>query len=114
MLEKGRSKDAWATTLVRAARVVAASLGCTLFAEWEGRCSTRGSQIADDLTHNLVESLNNEELDSYLQGHHIEFPEPILQWMAEPDNDLTLGRRCISWIHKNFHVVHLLYPFNSK
>ena len=34
-LEKDRSKDTWATTLVRAlaATVVAASLGCTLFAE---------------------------------------------------------------------------------
>ena len=83
-LKKGRSKDPLATTIVRAARVVAASLGCCLFAEWEKRRSSRCSIIADDLTHNLIGELDEEELHSYVENHLISFPEPILEWMADP------------------------------
>ena len=109
-LEKGRSRDPWATTIVRAARVVAASLGCSLFAEWERRRSSRGGRIADDLTHNLVAELDEEEIDTYLKTHYIQFPDPILEWMSDPRTDLSLGRRCVVWIREKFPAVCPLYP----
>ena len=84
-LQKGRSGDPWATTIVRAARVVAAALGCSLFAEWEKRRSSRGAQIADDLTHNLVAELDKTELESYMRGHYIEFPKPICSGWQIPE-----------------------------
>ena len=109
-LEKGRSRDAWATTLIRAARVVAAALGCSLFADWERRRSTRNSEVADDLTHILVAKLTDDELRVYLQAGNISFPEPILNWMASPTSDLTMGYRCVMWIHEHFPEVALLRP----
>ena len=109
-LEKGRSRDPWASTLVRAARVIAASLGCTLFSEWEGRRSTRESRIADDLTDNLVANLDDLELSTYLSSNYIEFPEPILNWMANTSTDLTLGKRCIEWIRSRSPEIKLLHP----
>ena len=52
---KGYSKkDQWATTICRAARVVAAEIGASLFAQWSPRRSSRETRIADDLSHNLL------------------------------------------------------------
>ena len=109
-LRKGYSKDLLASTIVRASRVVAASLGCSLYATWERRRSTRGSIIADDLTHNLVGSLNREELQAYLDKGLVKFPEPMLEWMAQPKVDLTLGRKCVMWICERFPEVVFLRP----
>ena len=108
-LQKGRSKtDPWATTLVRAARVVAAFLGCSLFTEWERRRSSRNSEIADDLTHNLVSKLNDEELVSYLRLSAFSFPSPILQWMAKPAQDSSLGYRCVEWLRQKYPELNML------
>ena len=109
-LEKGHSRDLWASTIVRAARVVAASLGCEIFATWERRRSSRGSIIADELTHNLVACLNDEELSAYILRNTLSFPAPILQWMMKPGRDLTLGRRCVLWVRESFPAVRFLRP----
>ena len=101
-LRKGHSRDSWASTIVRAARVVAAALGCSLFSEWERRRSTRGSIIADELTHNLIAVLNDQELQEYLVLGRVEFPEPISQWLANPGPDVGLGMRCVLWMRRYF------------
>ena len=109
-LKRGHSKkDEWATTLVRAARVVAAGLGCSLFIEWERRRTSRESIIADELTHNLVQGLDKKELEAYLLQGKVAFADPILEWMAKPRRDPTLGERTLSWLKKNFVALKILY-----
>ena len=98
-LKKGFSpSDELTTTIVKASRVVAASLNCDISSEWIPRRSNRQSTIADDLTHNLTASLNKDELDSYLAMCAVSFPLPILQWMDNPVEDHTLGRKCWLWM----------------
>ena len=107
-LKKGRSpSDELTTTIVRASRVVAAFLFCDISAEWIPRRSNRQSIIADDLTHNLTASLDKDELDSYLGGCAVAFPLPILQWMDNPVEDHTLGRKCVMWVSTNYpNLIH--------
>ena len=57
----------------------------------------RQSVIADDLTHNQTSSLSKEELSTYLEECMVEFPPPMAQWMANPVEDKTLGRKCVLW-----------------
>jgi len=100
---KGRSiYDELTTAIVgasriKACRIVAAYLHCNISAEWIPRRSNRQSVVADDLTHNLTASLTKEELSAYLEGCMVEFPPPMAQWMANPIEDKTLGRKCVLW-----------------
>ena len=95
----GRSdRDNLATTIIRATRVLAAAIGCTMFSEWVPRRSDRQSIIADDLTHNLTSNLSREELEAYLDLSIVAFPPPILSWMNNPVEDSTLGRKCVLWL----------------
>ena len=64
--KKGYSGDPWATTIVRATRVVSAGPGCTLATKWEKRRSSRPSRIADNLAHNNLEELTLTEVEAYL------------------------------------------------
>ena len=108
-LKRGRARrDPWASTLIRAARVVASDLGCSIFAVWERRRSSRNSEIADDLTHNLVRNLSDHELRSYIRMNALQFPKPILEWMACPGPDAALGKKCIGWMHQQFPQLPLL------
>ena len=110
-LMKGRStSDELATTIIRAARLVAASLGCRMASEWLPRRSNRGSIIADDLTHNLTRLLSSEELHSYLTNCVVSFPAPILSWMANPVEDHTLGRKCVLWMSEKYPEVADIVP----
>ena len=109
-LSKGRSRDPWASTLIRATRVVAAALGCSVFAEWERRRSSSCSEIADDLTHNLVGKLSDRELEAYVRGSFLQFPLPILEWMADPKPDSALGRKCVIWLRRQFPELSFLKP----
>ena len=104
VLKKGRSKDYWATTIVRAARVVEAGIGCNLFIDWERRHTSRESIIVDDLTHNPVHSLSDKELEAYLTQGTVTFPEPILQWMGKPGRDPMLRSRILKWLKQRFHM----------
>lgn len=83
--------DPWATTLVRAAKVVAAGIAADISSAWESRQSSRGSRIADDLTHNLVKELEDDEISMFI-GSNTRFLEPILGWMAcaAPDQGLAI------------------------
>ena len=108
LFKKGHCRDEWATTVVRAARVVAAGIGCTLFVEWERRCSSRESIIADNLTHNLLEGLNDRELESYLSYGTVSFEEPILQWMARPKKGPGLGRTIFIWLREQYLGLDML------
>ena len=100
-LPRGRSKkDKWATTVIRAARVVAAGLGATIHTSWTPRCSSRETVVADDLSHCRTARLSAAELAAFLKEGHISFPEPILNWMENPRPDPSLGVRCLHWIKR--------------
>ena len=100
-LPRGRSKtDKWATTVIRAARVVAAGLGATIHTSCIPRCSSREAVVADDLSHCRTSRLSSAELTAFLQGGHISFPDPILKWMQSPRPDTSLGMCCLQWIKK--------------
>ena len=108
VLNKGYSTgDPWASTICRAARVVAAGLYCSLTAKWEPRRSSRGSRISDNLTHNLLEELDAQEVKSYIQNKSVRFPPPMKDWMARPGSDNHLGPKCLSWILENFPTVNI-------
>ena len=109
-LKKGYSKDSWTTAIVRASRVVAAGIGCAIFATWERRRSSPQTNIADDLTHNLLTDLTAKEVDSYLALGQVSFPPPILQWMARPGPDQTLGYSCLIWLREEFPALRILSP----
>ena len=113
-LPRGRSrKDKWATTIVRAARVVAAALGTTMHTTWVPRCSSRETNIADDLSHCRTAGLSSGELAAFLEGGHVSFPEPILQWMQNPSTDHSLGAKCLQWIkseHQSCSVIFSSLP----
>ena len=94
--------DELKTTMIKASRVVAASLNCDISSEWIPRRSNRQSSIADGLTHNLTASMNKEELDSYLTMCAVSFPLPILQWMDNPAEDHTRGRKCWLWMNNYY------------
>ena len=75
VLKKGHSRgDPWATTICRAARVVAAGLGCQLQTVWEPCHPSCPTHIRDNLTHNFLDELEEEEIDSYLQMSQVRFP----------------------------------------
>ena len=95
-------------TIIRAARVVAAGLGCQLFSIWERRRSSIPSCIADDLTHNLFRELSSMEVEVLLTQGHVQFPQPILEWMSMPEVDPDLGTACLEWIKDNNYAVDLL------
>ena len=106
-LPRGRSrKDPWATTLIRAARGVAAALGATIHCEWTPRRSSRGSLLADELSHCRTACLTPKELAAFLSGGHIRFPDPILSWMRNPQQDEYLGFSCWSWIRKQYPFIN--------
>ena len=107
--KKGFSTDPLATTVLRAARVVAAGIGCQPFANWERRRSSVGSRIADDLTHNIFTELSDSEVERLLDLGHVAFPPPILQWMIKPGVDLDLGYMCLQWIKESNAAVKLIY-----
>ena len=105
-LPRGRSsKDPWATALVKAARGVAAALGATIHCEWTPRRSSRGSMLADELSHCRTSCLSPKELETFLSGGHIRFPDPILSWMRNPEQDQHLGLACWSWIREQFPFI---------
>ena len=109
ILGKGYSSgDPWATTICRAARVVAAALGCDLLAKWEPRRSSRETRISDNLTHNLLDELEREEVTAYIEDRSVSFPHPVLQWMAQPGIDTDLGYKCLRWMSSKFDKVRAL------
>ena len=96
---RGRSiVDAWATTLVRAAAHVCAFLNVQLYTEWQPRRSDRPTEVVDDLSHDLCESLSRAELVAYLKEEQVGFPEPLLLWLRAPKVDLNLGVRLVEWL----------------
>ena len=107
--KKGYSRDPWTSSIVRAARELAAALGASLFVEWERRRSSYGSEVADDLTHNLLGNLSEEELISYLSLGITSFPRPILEWMGAPRSDRSLGTRVIRWILLEYPALNVLF-----
>ena len=110
-LPRGRSrKDKWATTIVRAARVVSAALGTIMHTTWIPRCSSREANIADDLSHCRTSRLSSKELAAFLEGGYVSFPEPILQWMQNPSTDHALGVKCLQWIKREHQSCSSISP----
>ena len=60
------------------------------------------SCIADDLAHNLAASLDDHEVQAYISKSAVAFPLPILDWMASPSKDSSLGRKCVMWLRRQF------------
>ena len=99
--KKGRGKKAiLATVLVRAARVVAAALNIRLVVQWERRRSSRGGEISDNLTHNMLGGCSDQEVQSFLSRNLQTFPPPIMRWMADPSPTSTLGLDILVWIRE--------------
>ena len=110
-LTKGYSSgDPWATTIVRATRVVASGLGASVASEWEPRRSSKGGEIADNLSHNILSGLQESEIEAYLERRLVRFPQPILNWMSRPCQDQGLGLRCLRWLRKEFPSVRMFKP----
>lgn len=110
-LFRGRSKaDSWATTVIKAARNVAGVLGSSLQATWTPRRSCPASIKADDLSHGYTSSLSRRELLSLLEGAMIAFPLPVKEWMADPQEDKTLGRKCVLWMVRTFPALQPIIP----
>ena len=105
---KGYSRDEWTTTIVRASRVVAAGLRCSIFVSWERRRSSHGSEVADDLTHNLLGGLSEAELSAYAAGGISGFPVPVLEWMSNPGPDRALGLKMLKWIVMKHPIIKTL------
>ena len=101
-IQRGYSRDSWTSTLVRAAKVLAAGIGVTLFATWEPRRSSRACRVADNLTHNMLDELSEEEVDAYIAFNTVTFLDPLLHWMTNPKPDQSLGRECLMWTRKQF------------
>ena len=110
--KKGYSGDPWTTCIVRASRIVAAGIGASVFVVWEPRRSSHGSMIADDLTHNLLKGLNDQELQDYLELSKVTIPPPILQWMGSPGQDRCLGARILCWISREYPALKILFNKN--
>ena len=113
-LKKGYSKDHLVTTLVRAARVIAAGLGSYIHAEWTPRRSSRETRIVDNLSHNLLEELTAEEVKAYIELGCVSFPDPILQWMSEPTNDNLLGSKCLKWMFSRFPELRIMFKRGTE
>ena len=96
------NKDNLVTTVIRATRVVAPAIGCTMSSEWVPRRSDRQSVIADDLTHNITSTLSGEELEAYMALATVACPPPVLSWMDNPVEDATLGKKCVLWLAAQF------------
>ena len=110
-LSRGRSKaDSWATTVVKAARNVAGVLGSSLQATWIPRRSCPSSVKADDLSHGYTSNLSKIELIYLIEGAMIAFPPPIKEWMADPQEDKNLGRKCVLWMVHTFPALQPIIP----
>ena len=108
---KGRAKTAYlASSLVRAARVVAASINTKLVVQWERRRSTKASRIADDLTHNLLKECTPQEVQSFLEKNVLTFPPPIQSWITNPAPSSTLGPDLLAWMSQVHGTPHLSTP----
>ena len=106
--KKGYSRDQWTTCIVKASRVVAAKLCADIYVTWEPRRSSKGSKIADNLTHNILEDLSNEEVQTYLKMGRVCFPKPILEWMDRPGPDRTLGARVVCWLFEEYPALNII------
>ena len=77
------------------------------FVPWEERRSSHGSNIADNLTHNILEGLKQSEVDSYTSLVTVSFPDPVLVWMATPGPDRASGTKVTCWVFKEFRALKL-------
>ena len=67
-----------------------------------------GAIIADNLTHNILEELSEEEVRSYLCLGRVTFPQPILSWMASPGADRSLGAKVDKWMNYEHPALKVL------
>ena len=63
---------------------------------------------ADNLTHNILEELSEEEVRSYLCLGRVTFPQPILSWMASPGADRSLGAKVDKWMNYEHPALKIL------
>ena len=105
---KKRSDDKLAETIVRAAEIVAGSLGSRLFVSWEPRRSSRSTIIADDLTH--IDFSTCLEYDrKALTVAYEDFPPPISRWMEGAIHTRDLGHSIIKWMKSEYSHIEELF-----
>ena len=110
---RGYSKDEWTTCIVRASRVVAAAIGASIFVSWERKRSSRGAEIADNLTHNILEGLTAREVEDFVALGLVAFPPPILEWMGNPGSGRSLGACIVRWMFCEYPALELIMELNT-
>ena len=97
---KSVSGDLTASALIRALHLVASFLECRIFVRHVPRLSSLASIMADSLTRS---STAKAEVWATLVGaQQYEQPEPLWEWLHNPQPDWNLGYRLVAWIKEKF------------
>ena len=71
---------------------------------------TRGSRIADDLTHNMMSACSMHEIHALLEKNIQQyFPRPIRTWMTDPKVSVSLGNELLEWVGTEYDLPCLSY-----
>ena len=88
--------DLTASALIRALHLVSCFLECRIFARHVPRLSSQESWLADSLTR---ASTTREVSPDLLEGvTEFEEPEPLWEWLHNPQVDWNLGFKIIDWL----------------
>ena len=97
---KSVSGDLTASTLIRALHLVANFLECRIFVRHVPRLSSRTSIMADSLTRSSTAKA--EVWATVVGAQQYGQPEPLWEWLCNPQTDWNLGLKLIAWIKQNF------------
>ena len=107
VLRKGYStKDQFSSTIARAIYFVASAVNCRVFARHVRRRSTKGAEMADDISKGLyyrpVMDLIGEQ--AVLDGFKFpRLPKSLISWIQHPEIDDNLDVKILSEISKQEH-----------
>ena len=90
--------DLTASALIRALHLVSCFLECRIFARHVPRLSSPASMLADSLTR--ASTTKDISPDSLVGITMFEKPEPLWEWLHEPQTDWNLGFKIIDWLKK--------------
>ena len=88
--------DLTASALIRALHLVSCFLECRIFARHVPRLSSPASMLADSLTRASTAKDISPELLAGITT--FEKPEPLWEWLQEPQIDWNLGFKFIDWL----------------
>ena len=90
--------DLTASALIRALHLVSCFLECRIFVHHVLRRSSTASMLADSLTRASTARDISPELLAGITT--FEKPEPLWEWLQEPQTDWKLGFKLIEWLKK--------------